>query len=931
MKRILLALVGVLVSMAAYADLDYRLYRYNAFKACPTSENTVVFIGNSITNMGNWHEHFGDDLRVVNRGNSGAFSYEALENLETVLIDHPAKIFLMIGTNDIGGATGTPATIAANARAMIERTKNESPNTRVHIVSTFPSTNGLRNLENHAEINRRLKAVCAATSTPFIDLWDEMMGIVDNSISADRLHLTMRGFYIWSNAVAPFMGSDFQCTLPASTSAPNYYYWANGNGLRVNMLVGLPIKSSDNLLVGGCLINQGEFHELLGNPTVKNRGSQYGFGDYSTANWLEILGNMFDVDPDRKQQPARIFLNIGAGDIAGGVDMATIQSNYKACVQKLQAKAPKTKLYLMSLTPHTDATKNTTTKTFNEWLKTYAEEAGATYVDIFTPCARTSGSANPTYISNKYNGPYTTPQGNLAIARVLAEYIPDCHISMTDEQLKTRIALIDARITIGNMLTKFYTTEGGTATGQSDAEGVETFRQKLPEIYAALNDPNATAASLKAAATKFQPLVDGLNRLNPPTSGEYYNMLTKRGNRAVHMTDASTLASSPVADVNTAAESAQWQFVKREDGSWNILNRQHSAYLTAAITMSTTEPAKGWTVKSHNTQGTYAIVCGTAQLHQLTNGSLTSWGGGNNLSDEGCAFYLNLVDASDSPTPEPTYVTEPVAYSEAHPYVYRIISRRSNKVSAAVEGSGAIMGKDGTPDLAEWKFLAREDGKFDIMNADKGTYIDPSKLILLSGSNTNYRFDLTDAAPENGWEFKSAGTGEYILCSGSVQYHQTNASLGWYLINYGNGTNTSDEGCIFRLEGGAPAVKASAVTLSASELSLYEGNMASLTAQVTPDDAVNKEVKWTSSNPRIAVVDGNGLVIASGVGTAVVTASCGHASASCTVTVTTDPNSGCNPLTCPVDPEAVYDLQGRRVSRPTTGGVYISAGRIIRR
>lgn len=66
-----------------------------------------------------------------------------------------------------------------------------------------------------------------------------------------------------------------------------------------------------------------------------------------------------------------------------------------------------------------------------------------------------------------------------------------------------------------------------------------------------------------------------------------------------------------------------------------------------------------------------------------------------------------------------------------------------------------------------------------------------------------------------------------------------------------------------------------------------------LTATVTPDNATNKTVKWTSSNSDIVSVDDNGNIIAgSKVGTATITATIDgtNLSASCTVTVTEPTN-----------------------------------------
>ena len=75
------------------------------------------------------------------------------------------------------------------------------------------------------------------------------------------------------------------------------------------------------------------------------------------------------------------------------------------------------------------------------------------------------------------------------------------------------------------------------------------------------------------------------------------------------------------------------------------------------------------------------------------------------------------------------------------------------------------------------------------------------------------------------------------------------------------------------------------IELNQSELSLYEGDTATLTATVKPDNATDKTVTWTSSNPSIVMVDSDGLVKAISKGSATITASAGGVSAMCSVTV----------------------------------------------
>ena len=79
------------------------------------------------------------------------------------------------------------------------------------------------------------------------------------------------------------------------------------------------------------------------------------------------------------------------------------------------------------------------------------------------------------------------------------------------------------------------------------------------------------------------------------------------------------------------------------------------------------------------------------------------------------------------------------------------------------------------------------------------------------------------------------------------------------------------------------------ITMDDETLTLERGDDTRLTVTVTPQDADDTSVTWSSNNPGIASVEGNGRVTAIEVGTAVITATTNDGSglsARCTVTVT---------------------------------------------
>ena len=98
-----------------------------------------------------------------------------------------------------------------------------------------------------------------------------------------------------------------------------------------------------------------------------------------------------------------------------------------------------------------------------------------------------------------------------------------------------------------------------------------------------------------------------------------------------------------------------------------------------------------------------------------------------------------------------------------------------------------------------WKFVARADGAWDIVNAYDDSYIAPN-------STNNTALTASATSPSAGWKISKASTEGYvIITSGSCQFNQTNNSSsvlsgGYRLFNWGNGTNTTDTGCQYAIE-----------------------------------------------------------------------------------------------------------------------------------
>ncbi|MCR5123940.1 MAG: Ig-like domain-containing protein [Treponema sp.] len=111
------------------------------------------------------------------------------------------------------------------------------------------------------------------------------------------------------------------------------------------------------------------------------------------------------------------------------------------------------------------------------------------------------------------------------------------------------------------------------------------------------------------------------------------------------------------------------------------------------------------------------------------------------------------------------------------------------------------------------------------------------------------------------------------------KFIRTIALLGVGLLAFGFSSCSSDS------DSSESTVAVASVTLDKATVSVTVGGTTTLTATVSPEDATDKTVTWTSSNEDVATVTSAGLVTGIAEGSATITATVGGKTATCAVTV----------------------------------------------
>lgn len=127
----------------------------------------------------------------------------------------PAKIFLMIGINDVSHDLSADS-IVGMIRQVVTKIKKDSPRTQLYLQSILPVNDEFTRfpkVHNKTDviiaINQGIKTLAAEVNCPYIDVYSHLVApgtqVLDKKYTNDGLHLLGTAYVQWKKCLLPYL------------------------------------------------------------------------------------------------------------------------------------------------------------------------------------------------------------------------------------------------------------------------------------------------------------------------------------------------------------------------------------------------------------------------------------------------------------------------------------------------------------------------------------------------------------------------------------------------------------------------------------------------------------------------------------------------------------------------------------------------------
>ncbi len=174
----------------------------------------VLFLGDSITQGWNensvWQRYY-SPRHAANFGIGGDRTQHVLWRIQNGELSgiEPKVTVLMIGTNNV--SSDTPDEIALGIKAIVEEVRKRLPKTKILLLGVFPRDPKPSSTRDRLKsVNEKIARLDDGSHIRYLDIGKAFLnddGTIATEVMPDSLHLSIKGYRIWAEAMEPTLRS----------------------------------------------------------------------------------------------------------------------------------------------------------------------------------------------------------------------------------------------------------------------------------------------------------------------------------------------------------------------------------------------------------------------------------------------------------------------------------------------------------------------------------------------------------------------------------------------------------------------------------------------------------------------------------------------------------------------------------------------------
>lgn len=171
----------------------------------------IVFVGSSSIRLWDLEKSF-PEMPVLNRGFGGSEIPDSVAHADLLVIRHkPRTVIFYAGDNDIANGR-SPQQVFEDYKAFVTKVRAALPDTRIAFIGIKPSIQRWAMIDKIRAANALVRTFAERDDKlGYIDVDGPMLGWDEKPrkelFIADGLHMTPKGYEIWTNLVRPFLSA----------------------------------------------------------------------------------------------------------------------------------------------------------------------------------------------------------------------------------------------------------------------------------------------------------------------------------------------------------------------------------------------------------------------------------------------------------------------------------------------------------------------------------------------------------------------------------------------------------------------------------------------------------------------------------------------------------------------------------------------------